>query len=152
MAPVKLHALVIGINTYKHGRSSLTELRGAVPDAKEIYKYLRNELGVAKDQIKTLYNERATRSNIIRAIRAMGEDRYIRRGDAILIYFAGHGGLANRPAGWPAGDKIQMLLPYDFLPFTTTNKEQQGLYDITVDELLRELANKKGDNIVRSRC
>jgi uncharacterized caspase-like protein len=144
----KLFALIIGINKYKYPFPP--NLAGAVADANAWVDYLTVKLRVPRDRITTLLNEQATRRNIIKAIQNLGENNEIARDDAILIYFAGHGSQAEAPVGWPAGTtRIQMLLPYNFCPRNTANEEQQGLLDATINELLRGVAESKGNNIVR---
>jgi hypothetical protein len=144
-----LFALVIGIDRYKHSsHAMLQNLRGAVVDADAIFAYLSSGLCIPESQITRLYNEKAARANIVQSIRSMSTDSRICRGDAILIYYAGHGGEADAPKGWPTA-RVQMLLPYDFMPSTTSTVEGQGLHDLSVGALLKELAMAKGDNIVR---
>lgn len=76
----RYHALVIGIDDYKH----LTKLRTAVADAKLVGRVLETDYGYS---VRTLLNP--TRDQIIEAL-----DTYIERlspGDSLLIYYAGHG-------------------------------------------------------------
>ena len=88
---------------------------GAVPDADAMRDYLQKHLGVPKSQIRNLRNSEATRAAIIDAIVAFSLNNKIKKGDPILIYYAGHGGSADTPKGWKVGStgKIELLVPYD---------------------------------------
>ncbi|VDB96090.1 unnamed protein product [Peniophora sp. CBMAI 1063] len=148
-----LHALIIGINEYKSHR--INNLRGAAPDADAIADYLCHELHVPPHQIVTLRNEQATRSAIIRELRALRLRDSIRPDDPILIFYAGHGATAPAPPGWDSGsDKISLIVPHDcFIP-GKDGQQVQPIPDRTIGAILHELAEKtdgagqaKGDNI-----
>lgn len=149
-----LHALIIGIDEYKSHR--INNLRGAAPDADAIADYLGHELHVPPHQIVNLRNEEATRSAIIRELRALRLRDSIRQDDPILIFYAGHGATAPAPPGWDTGsDKISLIVPYDcFIP-GEDGQQAQPIPDRTIGAILHELAEKtddagqaKGDNIV----
>ncbi len=76
------HALVIGINRYKHW----TSLRTAANDAEAVADLLKTQFGYKN--ITLLKDENATRINILRAL-----DGYTKltEQDSLLIYYAGHG-------------------------------------------------------------
>ncbi|KZV74055.1 hypothetical protein PENSPDRAFT_732472 [Peniophora sp. CONT] len=107
-----LHALIIGIDTYKSER--IPNLSGAAADANAMDEYLRLDLDVPTEQIVNLRNEQATRAAIIRSIEAFHTRGNIRTGDPILIYFAGHGCTTKAPKEWRVGTQnISMIVPYD---------------------------------------
>ncbi|PPR00906.1 hypothetical protein CVT26_015516 [Gymnopilus dilepis] len=138
----RLFALIIGINEYKVAEFST--LRGAKSDALAFKKYLENDLQVPPTQIKTLLNAEATRSNILQAFDEMGSDPTIVKGDALVVFYAGHG--AERPVD-PANPvvKMQMLVPHDF-----SSDPMHRVAPITDRELERSIGNiaaEKGDNI-----
>ncbi|KAK0502201.1 hypothetical protein EDD18DRAFT_1426888 [Armillaria luteobubalina] len=144
----RLFALVIGINKYLS--NEIRDLSGAVADADDVGEFLQKTLGVPKDQIKNLRNEQATRVAIETEINNLGNNLEIGKDDAILIFYAGHGAEARAPSGWlgNANGKLQMLLPYDFIFSRSSNShEGQGVLDITLSRLLRNVAEKKSDNI-----
>ncbi|EIM79484.1 uncharacterized protein STEHIDRAFT_163672 [Stereum hirsutum FP-91666 SS1] len=147
--PSRIYALVIGINHYIHASPpSLCNLRGAVRDADSMETYLKKYMSVPESRIRNLRNWQATRSAIIGNIRYLSTCKAIRRGDPILIFFAGHGAVASSPPGWTSENgKVQMLLPCDFIPRTTDSLTGQGIPDITISRLLDELSEAKGDNI-----
>ncbi|KDQ61082.1 hypothetical protein JAAARDRAFT_67479 [Jaapia argillacea MUCL 33604] len=141
----RLYALIIAINEY--ASPAVGNLKGAVADAAAMKAYLEEDLGVPETQIRFLRDAEATRRAIIQQINDLIADQRIRRGDPILIFYAGHGGEADAPDGWEAGDsKIQMLVPVDF---KTTVDEQvvHGIPDRTIGALLSRLAEEWGDNI-----
>ena len=140
------YALIIGINEY--ASPSVSNLSGAVPDALAIKNYLEQRLRVPKSQIRLLRNAEATRGAIIQEFNNLVADPRIRRGDPILIFYAGHGGEVKAPVGWESGDgKIQMLIPHDFRT-TVGGLEVKGIPDRTIGTLLSRVAEKWDDNIV----
>jgi hypothetical protein len=109
-----------------------------------------NTLQVPSDHIRYLTDSAATRDAIIGALQDLQcDDRIERNKSCILIFYAGHGGEKTAPPGWEAGgSKVQMILPVDY-----GNKlggdVVQGIPDRTIGRLLDDLAEKKGNNIVR---
>lgn len=80
----KFYALVIGINNYT---GDWPALDNAVNDAKAVEKVLRNKYTF--DEIFTLYNENATRDDIIEAFEKLIDQ--VNENDNVLIYYSGHG-------------------------------------------------------------
>ncbi len=76
----KYHAIIIGINNYKH----LPKLGTAIHDAKEVDRVLREQY---KFKTKLLID--ATRSNILRTVNEVRSQ--LGQNDNLLIYYAGHG-------------------------------------------------------------
>jgi hypothetical protein len=119
-----------------------------VADAGAVKSYLETSLGIPETQIRTLFNEEATRDAIIAGLRGFKNDPNIRTGDPILIFYAGHGSTADAPSGWHAGGpEIQLLISHDSLCDEDGNTIL-GLPDRTIGVLLEEIAQRKGDNIV----
>ena len=139
----------MGINKYKSRR--VRDLVGAVPDADAMLDYLKNGLGVPSSQIRNLRNNEATRDAIIKEIEAFSFNDDIKEGDPILIYFAGHGSSVDTPDGWEVGStgRIELLVPYDHSSPLDDSNPKHGIPDRTLEALLSNLANKKGNNIVR---
>jgi formylglycine-generating enzyme required for sulfatase activity len=77
------HALVIGINNYKHWQ----QLRQARQDAEKLADLLKSSYGFA--DVCTLYDRDATRQNILLQLRKLAKQ--LNANDALLIYYAGHG-------------------------------------------------------------
>ncbi|KIJ36099.1 hypothetical protein M422DRAFT_261646 [Sphaerobolus stellatus SS14] len=142
-----IFALIIGINVYADA-TVISSLKGPVPDAQAFRDYLLKDLHVSQENIKILLNQEATRSQIIEGFLALQGNARIKKGDAIVIFYAGHGLEADSPPGWESGDpdnKIQMILPYDFTK--QDGYDIHGIPDRTIAALLDGLAEAKGDNI-----
>jgi hypothetical protein len=105
--------------------------------------------------IRTLANEEATHDRIIESIDDLISGADIRYMDPVLIYFAGHGATLPPPSGegWPQGVDIQCIVAHDAAVTKVASKT--GYYssgvvsDRVLNALIRELADKKGNNIVR---
>ncbi|QRV92056.1 ICE-like protease (caspase) p20 domain protein [Ceratobasidium sp. AG-Ba] len=122
-------------------------LKGAVDDAKSMTEYLR-ELSIPREHITEIYNEQATRSAIKEGFQRLAVDKRIKRGDAILIFYAGHGCETEAPPGWETDNhKIQGLVPFDVKTQDKNGQVIELLPDRTVASLLDDIADKKGDNI-----
>jgi hypothetical protein len=98
-----------------------------------------------------LTNKDATRDAILTAFRQhLTTNDWIDEGDAIIFYYAGHGSRVKAPDGWPATDgMIETLCPYDNGMTDEKGEAIHGIPDRTINVMLRDLAAKKGDNIVR---
>ncbi|KAJ1301208.1 hypothetical protein OPQ81_003618 [Rhizoctonia solani] len=142
-----LYALIIGINTYPN----ITPLRGAVNDANEMSNFLTSDLQVPLDHIINLRNESASRANIIKGFRDLRDDPRIKKGDPILIYYAGHGGSQQpsktlKQAYGPS--KIQVIFPHDYAVHPPGATEPINcIPDKTIGALLAGLSGAKGDNL-----
>ena len=145
--PSHFFALIIGINNYES--PSIQNLEGAVPDADAVRDYLQNDLGVPSSQIRNLRNSEATRAAIIDGIQAFSANDEIKKGDPILIYYAGYGASAMTPEDWLNWNarKVELLVPYDHS--SLDSNPIHGIPDRTLGVLLSKLAIEKGDNIVR---
>ncbi|MCB9335586.1 MAG: caspase family protein [Flavobacteriales bacterium] len=78
------YALIIGIDKYS---GSWTPLKNAVNDAKAIETLLKSKYKF--HQFKSLYNETATRENIISALEWLVTN--VKPEDNVFIYYSGHG-------------------------------------------------------------
>jgi len=100
------HILAIGIDNYKYQ----SRLQNPVDDCEKIIEVLCNKYRFEESKVKTLFNEAATRDNILGAL-----DKYegLTEKDNLLILFSGHGYYKERgDAGF-------------WVPF---NAEQQSQY------------------------
>ena len=87
------HLLIIGIDSYQYWEP----LQNAVNDAKEIHNTLEEKYKT--DNIITLYNQEATRANIIKAFEDLRNA--VSENDNVMIYFSGHGEyVGNPPKGY----------------------------------------------------
>ncbi|KAG9121086.1 hypothetical protein FRC07_003098 [Ceratobasidium sp. 392] len=108
-----LYALVIGINKYKS--RIYPDLEGCVSDATSIVGYLKNTLNVPQDNIRTLFDEEATRKGILDMFRKhLIHNQKIQPADPILVYFSGHGDRQKAPPEWHTSDEhTELIIPHD---------------------------------------
>ena len=83
--PTTNHLLVIGINLYENG---LPRLNNAVKDAKAFEEIMKAKYGFKEEHIISLYDEDATRDNILDAFDQLHN---LTPDDNLIIYFSGHG-------------------------------------------------------------
>jgi hypothetical protein len=146
----RLFALIIGIDRYRSG--GIWNLHACVDDAKRIKHYLSDELHVPRDQIRLLLDRQATKQAIEDAfMEHLTNNTAIDRGDAMVIYFAGHGSHIPAPSGWFQGSRsgsndVQVLCPYDH-DTKQRGGRISGISDRSIHALIRELSQAKGDNI-----
>ena len=143
-------AVIIGIDTYKSG--NVSNLRSCAKDAKKISQWLLNDLGVPKEHIRLLLNSKATKSNVEDTIMEhLVNNPDIEHGDAMFIYFAGHGSQLSAPADWfhdkEPGGFVDILCTYDHDTIDSSGQRLVGISDRSMQALLDELAEVKGDNI-----
>lgn len=77
-------ALLVGINTYRHG-----PLRGCVNDVIYIFKVLTSKFGFKHENIKVLTDYEATKQNILGGLDWLTKDT--KAGDQIVFHYSGHG-------------------------------------------------------------
>jgi len=76
---------VIGIDTYIHW----PRLETAVSDAQSVRDVLLSQYYFDKDHLFELYDEQATRKNILAKLRRLAQN--VGQDDSLLIFYAGHG-------------------------------------------------------------
>ena len=141
----RLFALVIGIG--KYALKEFSDLPGAVPDANEVVNFLVTYLQVPRNQVSIITDKAASRAGIISALEGFCSDNRIHQGDAIFIYYAGHGSSIPPPKDWECGGpgkKIQILVPQDYAPELGIH----GIPDYVLGWLIHRISEKKGNNIV----
>ena len=112
------YALIIGINDYKNGISSL---KTAVSDATEIARILETEHDYT---VNLLLNQAATLSQL-RQILEIELPKQIQKGDRFLFYFAGHGIALNGedgPEGYLVPENAKLGNVSTYLPMSEVNK------------------------------
>jgi hypothetical protein len=134
--PRNVHSLLIAIDEYSS--KDIPKLRGAVADMGLMKDFLKIDLGTPQSRIKILKNGEATRKAIVDSIKELASSPVIKHGEPILIYFAGHGCLIGG---------MQAIVPFD-APLAGGSLKKL-VSDIKFASLLRQLADQKGDNIVR---
>lgn len=137
--PRKL-ALLVGVNQYQ--RSSLS-LKGCVTDVELYQELLIHRFGFKGQDILTLTDEQATRSNIEAAFLSHLTEQ-ARPGDVVIFQFSGYGCLTTFQG---SGEKLLWqdqfaLLPNDAFLLSVSNAEPfqfNGISDDTLTLLLRSL-------------
>ena len=107
-------ALIIGVGEY--GYSGATPLGGVKYDMVSAAK-IASAMGIPEDKVKYLQNSQATKTNILNALRQLGETSG--EGSRTFVYFSGHG--TRQQAG---NECVEGLLTYE--GSTITNQEFAG--------------------------
>jgi hypothetical protein len=84
LKPGRYYGLFIGIDNYSE---AWTPLKNAVNDARELERLIQDNYRF--DVVKSLYNDQATRVNIINALEWLVST--VKENDNVLIYYSGHG-------------------------------------------------------------
>ena len=143
----RLFALLIGVDNYKSGR--IWNLEACADDARRMQQWLMHDLQVPATNIALLVNKEATKRRIEDVFMShLVNNPTISHGDALLVYFAGHGSSVPAPRDWCEGKPryVQVLCPYDH---DTKGPEGRvaGISDRSLCAMLGELSAVKGDNI-----
>jgi uncharacterized caspase-like protein len=95
----KRYAVVVGIGKYRDDR--IPRLKYTTVDAESIYEILTDPQygNFPKSQVKLLLDEQATYNNIKSAIGTWLK-RNARKGDTVIIFFAGHGAPEDEKTYW----------------------------------------------------
>ncbi|KAJ7274481.1 hypothetical protein B0H12DRAFT_1006826, partial [Mycena haematopus] len=141
-----LFGLLIGIDQYRAG--NLWNLESGCEDAKSVQRWLMKDLRVPKDQLCVLLDKDATKDNIERCFsNHLILNPKISHGDAIIIYFAGHGSTIPVPPNWfhkgSVSGTAEVLCSYDF-----GHGGVAGISDRSLHAMLAELSEAKGHNII----
>ena len=107
-------ALIIGVGEY--GYSGATPLGGVKHDMVSAAK-IASAMGIPESKVKYLQNSQATKTNILNALRQLGETSG--EGSRTFVYFSGHG--TRQQAG---NECVEGLLTYE--GSTITNQEFAG--------------------------
>ncbi len=133
-------ALFIGINIYFPQGAIASELRtpppnldGCVNDAKAVKEIMQTRYGIKNKNLTTLYNQKASRAAILKAIKTLIKKS--KKGDVVFIYYAGHGSQVNNSLSKENDKKDETIVPAD---------AYKGEFDIR-DKELAQLINKLVD-------
>jgi uncharacterized caspase-like protein len=127
----KNYAIVIGIENY---RQKLPKADYAVSDAKTVTNYLTKALGYPEENVVTITDDRAAKSDLEKYIDQWLKNN-VEKDSTVFVYYSGHG--APNPAN---GDAF--LVPYDGDP---TFIEQTGY---SLKRLYDNLAKLPAKNVV----
>jgi len=133
------HALVIGIDRYPGliGR----DLRGCNHDADLMQSILVERFGFPAEHILSLRDAEGTRDRVLEAFAAL-VDR-VEPGDAVVVYYAGHGSRMRDPLADDPDALIESLVTYDSGRGTVPNRD---ILDREIDLAVRQLC-ERSDNV-----
>ncbi|CDO69207.1 hypothetical protein BN946_scf185042.g109 [Trametes cinnabarina] len=141
-------ALIIGIDKYES--NDIWNLNSAAKDARTIEQWLVRDLQVPRGHICKLLDSQATKRGIEDTFMShLVNNPNIEPGDALVLYFAGHGSSIRAPAEWfdqGRGD-VPVLCPYDYDVKASSRHVNAGISDRSLQAMLQDLAQVKGDNI-----
>jgi hypothetical protein len=114
------YAIVIGIENY---RQKLPKADFAVADAKIISEYLTKTMGYPEENVITLINEHATKSDFEKYFERWLSNN-VEKNSSVFIYFSGHGAPDHKTGG-------AYLVPYDGDPsfIAETGYSLKRMYD-----------------------
>jgi peptidoglycan/xylan/chitin deacetylase (PgdA/CDA1 family)/tetratricopeptide (TPR) repeat protein len=93
-------AVLIGIDDYAHW----PKLRYAVNDAMGMKDLLINKFGFKAENVFTLFNEEATRKNILKLFHdKLADPKLMEENDRVFVFYAGHGATRKLPSGRDLG-------------------------------------------------
>lgn len=107
-------ALLAGINDYAPVGPGGPDLRGCLPDVREMFNTL-NALGIVParpDSMRILTDARATRTNILNGLKWLTKDAT--KGDLLVFYYSGHGSQVADTSGAEIDGKDETICPHDF--------------------------------------
>jgi Caspase domain len=145
---LRIFALIVAIDKYKS--CEIPTLLGCENDGRSISDFLTKTLHVPSSHILILVNEAASRHAIIASFKShFIRNEEIRKGDAMIFFYAGHGSRVEAPPGWSADNNLmETICPHDERTKDGDQNDVHGIPDRTIDGLMRSLAFHKGDNIV----
>ncbi|KAJ7230044.1 caspase domain-containing protein [Mycena pura] len=153
----RVFALIIGIDKY----DEISQLSGCVNDAKAFKSYLTASLRVPDSErnIRLLKDDEAARAQILDAfetfllnnndIRNVGSDTKD-VGDAIILYYAGHGFSAETSGNiYAPRNTVQGICPCDMTGAQAPEGSERvhPIPHYTINRMLQSLAQSKGNNI-----
>ncbi|KAK0219275.1 peptidase C14, caspase domain-containing protein, partial [Armillaria nabsnona] len=146
-------AVLIGINEY-----ASYPLRGCVPDARLMEKYLTEDLRVPRDRIQLLLDSTEdaslivpiypSRAHIIDALLSLITNPEIEYGDNIIIYYSGHG--SYYPYHTEEDEEpeyIETLCPIDRDMHGEDDKPVPDISDRELNTILTLISQAKGNRI-----
>ncbi|MCA9804494.1 MAG: caspase family protein [Cyanobacteria bacterium HKST-UBA02] len=128
-------ALLVGISNFK--KASLN-LKYPAKDAGDLAEFLVNQCHFARDHVKVLADQKATRSSILDALGDKWLPRVVRPDDLVLLYFSTHGSPSDLDVGG-----VNYLIAWD------TDPESLYSTGLPMQDLIRIIkARIRSDRII----
>lgn len=128
-------ALIVGISNFK--KASLN-LKYPAKDAADLADFLVNQCHFARDHVKVLADQKATRSSILDALGDKWLPRVVRPDDLVLLYFSTHGSPSDLDVGG-----VNYLIAWD------TDPESLYSTGLPMQDLIRIIkARIRSDRII----
>jgi Caspase domain len=144
---LRVFSLIIGIDKYRSG--SIWNLASCIDDARNVKNWLTDSLGVPPAHVCLLLNDKATKQSIEHHFMShLLNNPAIEFGDAIIVYFAGHGSTVPAPVDWPVSNtgSVDILCTYD-QDYRDVDRRIAGISDRSLHAMIDDLAQVKGSNI-----
>lgn len=129
-------ALVIGIDKYKEtDRSPFPELDGCKNDALSMKILINAKYNFPNQNIKALYNEQATRQNILKSLNELLDKS--NKGDIAFVFYAGHGSEVRNSLNKTEDHLDQSIVPVDYWKAGVRdirNKELAAIFDKFIEK------------------
>ncbi len=136
------YALIVGINKYPHMGAKF-QLRGCVNDAKLIRNTLINKFSFERKHITELFDERATREGIRKAMADL-VDR-VGKNDIVVFHYSGHGHRCKTKTEFTdeGSGKDNCILPHDdSKPKANGKPDYREIRDNEINNWLQDLTKK----------
>ncbi len=137
----KKYALLIGINKYLFMQAKY-QLHGCVNDAKLIKNILINKFNFESKNITSLYDEAATRDNILAAMERLAN--IIAKDDILVFHYSGHGHQCKIKTEFTdeGSGKDNCILPCDDSEHSPAGDIWREIRDHQINEWLQRIAQK----------
>lgn len=138
-------AVVVGVDRYPD--PALSDLRGAVADARAMAALLVERFGFAAGAVELLVDAAATAAAIEGALGRLVER--VAPGGVAVVFFAGHGGRRYDASGDEADGWDETIVPYDS---GRAGRPDRDIDDDTLDGYLTRLAARAAPVMILDCC
>ncbi|KZV62753.1 hypothetical protein PENSPDRAFT_758475 [Peniophora sp. CONT] len=146
----ELTPYIRAISTFRDNvrQLALSQSDGAAKNILDLCDRLRDEYLVAMGVVLKDEEDGKAQVNFSPPKRTVQRRKEIRKDDAILIFYAGHGASGPAPKSWGVeGERISFMVPYDSRMPGADDKPILDIPDRTLGALLHQLADNVGNNI-----
>ncbi|MCH8293465.1 caspase family protein [Candidatus Poribacteria bacterium] len=129
-------ALLIGVNEYIY--DGIPDLKGCETDVELMRKVLTTKYGFPKENIGLILSEKATKENIVAALKEWLIEKP-KAGDIVILYYSGHGVQIVDTSGDEEDGFDEAFCPTDVKPNESKTEFLNVLLDDELDELLSQI-------------